>query len=110
MLVTHAIDFLHLADRIVLMKDGAIEVQGAYNEIKDDPNIKKIVDMHDKNKEEQAKALKDAEDLKASKQFDDLDMVKVKSVQEKEREEEHPHSDTESDDDDETESLSMKKT
>lgn len=27
-LVTHAVDFLHLADRLVIMKDGKIQAQG----------------------------------------------------------------------------------
>ena len=33
-LVTHAIDFLHLADKVVVMKEGSIAVQGTYDEVK----------------------------------------------------------------------------
>lgn len=32
-LVTHAIDFLHLVDRIVVFDEGEIVLQGAYSEI-----------------------------------------------------------------------------
>jgi ABC-type transport system involved in cytochrome bd biosynthesis fused ATPase/permease subunit len=35
-LVTHAIDFLHLVDRIVVFDEGKIVLQGSYEEIKDD--------------------------------------------------------------------------
>jgi ABC-type bacteriocin/lantibiotic exporter with double-glycine peptidase domain len=39
-LVTHAIDFLHLVDRILLMKDGEIILSGGYEEIKDNAYLK----------------------------------------------------------------------
>ena len=34
-LVTHAIDFVHLADRIVIMKDGQIKACGSFSELKE---------------------------------------------------------------------------
>lgn len=34
-LVTHAVDFLSLVDRIILMKEGQIILQGSYEELKD---------------------------------------------------------------------------
>ena len=39
-LVTHAVDFLHLVDRIILMKDGEIVLSGNYEEIKDNEYLK----------------------------------------------------------------------
>lgn len=33
-LVTHAVDFLHLVDRIILLKQGRVVFQGAYEEVK----------------------------------------------------------------------------
>lgn len=39
-LVTHSVDFLHLVDKILLMKDGEIILSGKYEDIEDDPNIK----------------------------------------------------------------------
>ena len=34
-LVTHAADYLHLCDRIVLMSNGSISAQGTYEDLKD---------------------------------------------------------------------------
>jgi ABC-type transport system involved in cytochrome bd biosynthesis fused ATPase/permease subunit len=33
-LVTHAIDFLHLVDSIILLKDGQVVFKGSYEEVK----------------------------------------------------------------------------
>lgn len=38
-LVTHAVDFLHLVDNIILLKEGQIILQGNYEDIKDDPYL-----------------------------------------------------------------------
>ena len=38
-LVTHAVDFLHLVDTIILLKDGQVKLKGSYEEIKDDPYL-----------------------------------------------------------------------
>ena len=48
-LVTHAIDFLHLADRVVVMKEGEIKVQGEYSEVLKDPLVQEIINIHKKN-------------------------------------------------------------
>ena len=39
-LVTHAIDFLHLVDKILLMKDGEIILSGSYEDIKENAYLK----------------------------------------------------------------------
>ena len=36
-LVTHAVDFLHLVDRIILLKEGEIILEGSFEEVKNDP-------------------------------------------------------------------------
>jgi ABC-type bacteriocin/lantibiotic exporter with double-glycine peptidase domain len=36
-LVTHAVDFLHLVDKIILLKEGEIILEGSFEEIKNDP-------------------------------------------------------------------------
>lgn len=36
-LVTHALDFLHLVDRIIVMKEGRIAFNGNYEEYRDSP-------------------------------------------------------------------------
>jgi ABC-type proline/glycine betaine transport system ATPase subunit len=55
-LVTHAIDFLHLADRIIVMKDGEIKAMGDYDEVLENDIVKEIVSIHKKNQEEKKEA------------------------------------------------------
>ena len=51
-LVTHAIDFLHLADKICVVDDGMIAAQGTYEELKDDPHLQRVLEINKKNLEE----------------------------------------------------------
>jgi len=48
-LVTHAIDFLKLTDRILIMKGGQIVAQGSYTDLCDDPYLLEAVEVHLKN-------------------------------------------------------------
>ena len=41
-LVTHAVDFIHLADHIIIMKDGKVEAQGSYDDIQGHPYILEV--------------------------------------------------------------------
>jgi ABC-type proline/glycine betaine transport system ATPase subunit len=45
-LVTHAVDFLHLVDTIILLKKGKIVLKGNYNELKDSPYLKEVIGIH----------------------------------------------------------------
>lgn len=51
--MTHAIDFLHLVDTIVLIKDGEVILTGNYDDIKDDPYLIKIMKIHKSHQKEQ---------------------------------------------------------
>ena len=51
-LVTHAIDFLHLSDRIIVLKDGKIQAFGTFEELEDDPHMKGVLEINKKNMEE----------------------------------------------------------
>lgn len=46
MLVTHALDFLHLCDRIVVIKNGKIAANGTYEELAADEHVSEIVKIH----------------------------------------------------------------
>ena len=54
-LVTHAVDFLHLVDRVIVVEAGKIVLDGNYRDIKDSPYIKKIVGIHNNNQEDNTK-------------------------------------------------------
>jgi len=60
-LVTHAIDFLHLADKVVVMKEGKIAVQGTYEEVVGHEIVKEIIKIHNKHNEIKMKATEDDE-------------------------------------------------
>ena len=54
-LVTHAVEFIHLADRVVLMKDGRIGAVGTPEELKDHEYIRELAEIQAKNREEAEK-------------------------------------------------------
>jgi len=57
-LVTHAIDFLHLADRVIVLKDGEISVEGDYETVNKSPIVQEIIAIHNKNQTEKDEAFK----------------------------------------------------
>lgn len=48
-LVTHAIDFLHLADRIIVMHNGEVAQDGTYDQVKDTKLMKELLIIHKQN-------------------------------------------------------------
>ena len=50
--MTHAVDFVHLADKVVIMNEGKIVAQGSYNDLEDHPYMRQILDIHETNKVE----------------------------------------------------------
>ena len=51
-LVTHAVDFIHLADHVIIMNEGRIEAQGSYESLENHPYLAKVQEIHTKNKRE----------------------------------------------------------
>lgn len=49
-LITHAIDYVHLVDRVIIIEDGKVAVDGHYDEINDNPALKKLIEIHNANK------------------------------------------------------------
>lgn len=47
-LVTHAIDFIHKADKIIYMESGKIVHQGVFEEIKEKEEIKELLEIQNK--------------------------------------------------------------
>jgi ABC-type transport system involved in cytochrome bd biosynthesis fused ATPase/permease subunit len=45
-LVTHAIDFIHLADKVILMEKGRIAAQGTYSELKENDQFQKLIEIN----------------------------------------------------------------
>ena len=59
-LVTHAIDFLHIVDSIILIKQGKIVFKGPYEEVKNNAYLKELVSIHNSHKKEQTDLSKDS--------------------------------------------------
>mmetsp|Transcript_22792 Transcript_22792/g.22014 ORF Transcript_22792/g.22014 Transcript_22792/m.22014 type:complete len:94 (+) Transcript_22792:472-753(+) len=51
-LVTHAVDFLHLVDNIILLKQGRVLLHGTYQELKDSPYLKEVISIHKSNQDQ----------------------------------------------------------
>ena len=49
-LVTHSIDFIHLADKIIIMDNGRIAEQGSFEQIKNNAQLKKLLKINNLNK------------------------------------------------------------
>ena len=48
-LVTHAIDFLHLADRIIVLKDGQVQASGTFDSLQSNPHLQEVLEINKKN-------------------------------------------------------------
>jgi len=55
-LVTHAIEFLHLADRIILMHSGRIICQGSYHDLRDHEQLQNLIKINQLNTQKKYKA------------------------------------------------------
>lgn len=51
-LVTHAIDFLKFADRIVILKEGRIWANGSFEELQSNPHLQEVLAIKKRNLEE----------------------------------------------------------
>ena len=75
-LVTHAVDFLHLVDRIFLFKDGQIILEGSYLQLQHNPYLKQLMAIfkshgdHQKTVQKGVKKIIEVEDVDS----DDNDM------------------------------------
>ena len=45
-LVTHAIDFIHMADHIIIMDKGTIKHQGTFDELKKTETLSKLLEIN----------------------------------------------------------------
>ena len=52
-LVTHAVDFLHVVDKVILLRNGEVILQGLYEEIKEDPYLIEIMRIYKSHQDEQ---------------------------------------------------------
>ena len=48
-LATHAVECVAMADHVIIMKNGKVQAQGSYAELKDDPYLQEIQKIHEKN-------------------------------------------------------------
>ena len=59
-LVTHAIDFIHLADRIVILDDGKMTACGKYDELADNAQFQNLIKINEINKENNVEETNDS--------------------------------------------------
>ena len=52
MLATHAVDFLHLADKILVLKQGQVQAYGPFSELQDDPTLQEVLSIYKKQSKE----------------------------------------------------------
>ena len=76
-LVTHAIDFVHLADKVLIMKEGKIAAQGSYDELKDNEYMKQVMEIHNTHQKESKEI---------AEQVNEFDAVEEEDNQEQELE------------------------
>lgn len=70
-LVTHAIDFLELADRVVVLEKGEIKVNGHFNDIKSHPIISKLLEINSINNEHTTQNCQKKEQKEETNESDD---------------------------------------
>lgn len=72
-LATHAVDFLNLADRVVIMNEGRIDAQGKFEDLKESNDIlKRILKAYYENQEELLKESDEPLDLSKPLEFTPL--------------------------------------
>jgi len=60
-LVTHAVDFLHLVDTIILLKKGRVVMKGNYQDLKDSEYLKEVIGIHQSNQSTRVKKYDDGD-------------------------------------------------
>lgn len=80
-LVTHAVDFIHLVDEIILIKDGRVILQGHFEDVKDHPYITQLKQIHDGHKQELAEESKQNRSREMSRDDSDEDIHEGPLVQ-----------------------------
>ena len=73
-LVTHAIDFVHLADRVIIMKKGKVTAQGTYEELKDNEYMKEVMDIHKSHEKETKEIAEKADKVEEVEETDEFDI------------------------------------
>jgi len=81
-LVTHAVDFIHLADKVVIMNEGTVIAQGSPKELVDHPYMKQVHEIHTANKEEVQEMDMDEVPLNRHETISDAETVSSEEVSE----------------------------
>jgi len=69
-LITHAIDFVHLADKIFIMKDGRIVEKGTYDDLKDTEILVELLKITEINNDIEGESVASDSDSESEKEDD----------------------------------------
>lgn len=104
-LVTHAVEWMHLADKVILMEKGQVKAFGTPEELADNEYVKKIQEIHKKHKTETEEVANSEKPAPKKAKKDKTEKKEKKEKKEDQSEESHSSYQSESSNEVETKEV-----